>query len=287
MNALNGAVTALFDVLLTPLELVGEEFALIMVSGVFGILALIAFKYISSQKGIKAAKDKIKGHMIEIRLYQDDLVIVAKAIGKVLLRNFQYVAYNFGPFIPLAVPFVFVLAQLVVRYAFVPIPVTPDYQHLLSGQATMISVEMADGHFDDVTALEMTLPEGLAPLKPGKRARIAATGRFYQEIVATAPGAYEIEFKLKGETIVKRLYAGETEARMMQGERVQSLFESSLWPAEEKFGGESAIARITFIYPESNLGWLPMSGPLGVIVVFLVASMAFGFAVLKPLGITI
>ena len=68
MNALNHASNALFDLVLTPLEALGQEFALIMVSGIFGVLALIIFKKISSQKGIKAAKDKIKGHMIEIRI---------------------------------------------------------------------------------------------------------------------------------------------------------------------------------------------------------------------------
>ena len=54
MDAINSAVTALFDVILTPLEAVSEEFALIVVSGVFGVLALWAFKHISWQKGIKA-----------------------------------------------------------------------------------------------------------------------------------------------------------------------------------------------------------------------------------------
>jgi hypothetical protein len=44
---------------------------------------------------------------------------------------------------------------------------------------------------------------------------------------------------------------------------------------------------VSFVYPESDLGWLPGSGPMGVILVFLVASMAFGIAALKPLGVQI
>jgi hypothetical protein len=103
------------------------------VSGVFGVLALIAFKHISWQKGIKAAKDRIKGHMIEIRIYQDDLVVVGQSVLKILGRNLQYVTLNFGPFIPLAIPFVFVMAQFVVRYAYDPVPVTPTEQYVLAG----------------------------------------------------------------------------------------------------------------------------------------------------------
>ena len=50
---------------------------------------------------------------------------------------------------------------------------------------------------------------------------------------------------------------------------------------------DSPIERISFVYPDSDLGWLPGSGILGVMLVFLVASMAFGVAILKPLGIQI
>ena len=74
----------------------------------------------SAQRRIKAAKNKIKGHLIEIRIYQDDLAIVGRAIVKVLLRNFQYLGLNLLPFVPLSIPFVIVLAQLVVRYGYAP-----------------------------------------------------------------------------------------------------------------------------------------------------------------------
>ena len=145
MNALNGLFTKLFDVLLTPLELLGNEMSLLIVSGIFGVVALVVFKHISSQKGIKGAKDKIKAHMIAIRIYQDDLVIVAKSIAKVLLRNLQYVSLNFGPFIPLAPLFVVVVAQTVVRYGFEPLPVVSveEAQEMMSGRGTMLSVSFA------------------------------------------------------------------------------------------------------------------------------------------------
>jgi hypothetical protein len=72
----------------------------------------------------------------------------------------------------------------------------------------------------------------------------------------------------------------------MQPERVQGI-EAILWPAEAPLASDSAFARVTCAYPDGELGWLPGSGVLGVLLVFLVASMAFGAAVLKPLGIQI
>ena len=115
MNSINNFMNSVFDVVLTPLEWLGTSWALIIASGVFGIVALVGFKYISYQQGIKASKDKIKGHMIAIRIYQDDLVVVSQSVVKVLLRNMQYLGLNFGPFIPLAIPFVFVIAQFATR----------------------------------------------------------------------------------------------------------------------------------------------------------------------------
>ena len=291
MNSINRALDAIFDVLLTPLEAVGNEFSLIIVSGVFGVLALIIFKHISSQKGIKAAKDKIKGHMIEIRLYQNDLGLVSKAIGKVLVRNLQYVGLNFGPFIPLALPFAFVVAQMVVRYGFEPVNVQAVSDVRLAGEGTTLKIEAAPGHESDVAGLTLTLPDGLEAVSPLVRA--PSSGLAYQEFVATRAGNYEIVITMGGEEFVKLFTArvkGEEvvdRPRALQGERVSTFFAALLWPAEDTFSGDSGLARVSFVYPESALGWLPMSGPMGVILWFLVSSMAFGFAALKPLGVQI
>jgi hypothetical protein len=285
MNALNHAANALFDLVLTPLEAFGDEFALIMVSGIFGILALLVFKRISSQRGIKAAKDKIKGHMIEIRIYQNDLRLVTRAIGKVLMRNLQYVGLNFGPFIPLSIPFAFVIAQMVVRYAFVPIPVQEDFTGLMAGKGLTVKVELAEGYERQAPDLEFILPDGIEATSP--LVAVPAEGYVFQEIVATRPGQFDLKFVLGGTESIKQLAAGDVAPRALQPERVSSFFAAILWPVEDTFPADSGIARVSFTYPESDLGWLPGSGPLGVILVFLVASMAFGIAALKPLGVQI
>lgn len=286
MNAINGLLTKLFDVVLSPLELAGREVAMLVVSGIFGILALIAFKHISWQKGIKATKDRIKGHMIAIRIYQDDLGVVSSSVGKVVLRNFQYLALNFGPFIPLAFPFVFVAAQMVVRYGFQPVPVHASAAGMMPGTGTMIRVEFADGHERDAAGLKIELPPGVEALSPLVRA--PASGLAFQEVVATQPGRHEIAFVLAdGTRELKELVAGEAPERTMQPERVRNPFAAMLWPAESTFAGDSPFAKVAFEYPERDLGWLPGKGPFAVLVTFVVASMVFGFLVMKPLGVQI
>jgi len=287
MNFLNWLASLVFDILLTPFELLGSGFALIMMSGIFGVVALVIFKQISWQAGIKSTKDKIKGHMIAIRIYQDDLAIVGKSVGSVLLRNFQYIGLNFGPILPLIIPFSFVAAQFVVRYGFDPIPVTPpeEVAGLMSGEGTMVDIRMKSDRKMDVEGITLRLPQNFKAISP--LVANAADGVAWQEIVAIAPGAGEIEI-MKGNEVIgtKAIVAGDMPTRLMQPEKVSGFFSAVLWPAEDRFQSDCPIDTVKFVYPERNLGWLP-GGIGGILLVFLIASMAFGVALLKPLNIQI
>jgi hypothetical protein len=294
MNALNGFFNTLFDWVLFPLEKIGPQTALVVVSGVFGVLALLAFKFISFQKGIASVKDRIKGHMIEIRLFQDDLLVVASAVAKVMLRNVQYLALNFGPFVPLAIPFLFVTAQLVTRYAYEPARVVAADTKLLPGQGTMLEVRLAAGHEAEISGLEVILPAGVKALSP--LVRSPYEGRAFQEVVATAAGVHQLEFRLaNGVRETKSFAAGENAPRSLQPRRVSANEWwnvaspddcAALWPAEPAFESSSPFRSIALRYPDRDLGWLP-GGEGGVLIAFVVASMVFGFASLKPLGVTI
>ena len=293
MNALNGVLNVAFDGLLSALEWAGKGTALIVVSGVFGVLALLAFKFISWQAGIKLAKDRIKGHMIAIRLYQDDLVVVASSVAKVLLRNCQYLGLNFGPFIPLAIPFVFVAAQFVVRYAYDPLPVVAADAPVMAGRGVLLEIELAPGRGREIGDLKVTLPAGLRAVSP--LARSPLEGRAYQEFVAVAPGAHEIVLELGGARESKLVVAGDAAPRAMQPRRVSSADWAAisdpdrwpaLWPAEPAFSSDSHFRVVAIAYPHRDQGWLP-DGEIGILVTFVVASMLFGAVALKPLGVQI
>lgn len=294
MNALNDALTSIFDVLLWPLDRLGPAWSLIVISGIFGVLALVAFKHMSSQRGIKSAKDKIKGHLIAIRIYQDDLAVVASSVTKILGRNFQYVALNFGPFLPLAIPFVFVMAQFVTRYAYAPVALTRDPQTVMAGAGTLLEIELVPERAADVAGLDVKLPPGLVAVSPLVRAPSA--GRAYLEIVAVEGGVHRIELALAdGSRETKLFAAGNTPQRSMQPRRVNNRdwyrltdpnHWPALWPAEAGFASASPFREIAVAYPTRDLGFLP-SGEGGILLVFVLASMLFGALAIKPLGVQI
>jgi hypothetical protein len=287
LNTVHHILTKTFDVVLTPFELLGDGGALVLVSGIFGILALLLFKRISWQKGIKGTKDKIKGHMIAIRIYQDDLAIVFGSVMKVVLRNFQYLALNFGPILPLFAPFVLIASQLVVRYAFDPLPVVDaaKAEAMLPGRGTMLEVRMKPEHAADAARLRAEFPPHLEALSP--LARNASDGVAVVEFAAIAEGTGDVRFFVGDQLVgTKAVCAGSTAPRSFQPERVSSFWSSWLWPAEPTFPADSPIDSVRFEYPERHIGFLP-GGPLGILVTFFLASIVFGIAVLKPLNIQI
>lgn len=285
MNNLNHGITAVFDALLWPLDQLGRGPALVIASGLFGVLALFLFKYISPQRSIKAAKDRIKAHLIEIRIYQDDLRLVMRAIGRVLVCNLKYLGLNLLPFVPLAIPFTFVLAQFVVRYGFDPVPLHAPEQRLLGGQGTTISVQLKRDDKEQVAGLTIGYSEGVRPVSP--LVRIPSEGRAFQEVAVSRGGEHRIELAFAGgRRETKSLVAGDAPTRTMQSERGSGFVSALLWPAEDAFASDSPVERVSFVYPDSDLGWLP-GGTSGVLIVFLVSSMLFGALAIKPLRVQI
>ena len=293
MNALNRALTAFFDAVLTPLEYLGHATALIVISAIFGVLALLVFKHISWQKGIKASKDRIKAHMIEIRLYQDDLVVVASAVSKVVLRNLQYLGLNFGPIVPLAIPFMFVSAQFVVRYAYDPLPIAAPNALVRAGAGTLLTIELTREHAGDLKDLRVVLPPGLKAVSP--LVRVPGERKAFQEFVAIAPGTHEITLEIAAVRETKLVVAGSESTRTMQPRRVSSsdwlaVTDADrwpvLWPAEPAFSSDSPFRVVSIAYPAHELPWLP-DGEFGILLAIVLASMLFGAVALKPLGVQI
>lgn len=286
MNALNRAVTRLFDLVLAPLSFLGPELTLVLVSGIFGVLALILFKFISAQKAIKATKDKIKAYLIEIRIYQNDLGVVSKAVGRVLLLNLKYLGLNFGPILPLFVPFAFVAAQLVCRFGFAPLPLRyVEREELQPGAATVVELELQPGQSAELAGLSVELPDHVRVTQP--LLRNASAGKAWFEVLPVAAGNGALTLKLaNGSSVQKQIATGLTPpAGLMSPERAAPWYSALLYPAEDSLAG-TPFEKIAFVYPNRELRYLP-DGPLGVLLTFLVASMAFGILALKPLKIQI
>ena len=122
-----------------------------------GVVALLVYKWISNQKGIEKAKNDIKVHLLEIRLFQDDLMGVVIATGKILGKNALYIGHNILPMIVMFVPMMTILFQLEANYAFAPAEV---------GAVELLAVELAEGQRPTDVELELPPPPQPARVSP-------------------------------------------------------------------------------------------------------------------------
>jgi len=279
MNRFNTVTSAIFDVLLAPF---GEEhawFDLVFWSVAGGIVALIVYKYVSNQGGIERAKNAIKVHLLEIRLFKENILLVITATFKILLKNALYLGHNMLPLLVMIVPMMTILFQLEAHYAHDPLPV---------GSVNLLVIELdasQPGVPDTATALaksvRLEIPEGLSLDAPPVR---TADGEIAWRFRAEQPGDHSVAIHVGDEVIEKQIAVGGP-PRKVPVLRTKSL-EGLLYPAEPALPGDSPIASIRLRYPERDLGWLP-GGEMGVLATFFGLSILSGFALKGVFGVTL
>ncbi|NOR14687.1 MAG: hypothetical protein GQ544_03180, partial [Candidatus Aminicenantes bacterium] len=133
MWTFNSLFGKLFALLLLPFRSLNPWVGMAVVSFLTGLLMLIIFKYTSNQKAIKRTKDRIKAHLLEMRLYKDSLAITLKAPGSILRANLRYMSYSLKPLLIMIVPVILILIQL--NFWF-------NYSALEPGESVLLKVKL-------------------------------------------------------------------------------------------------------------------------------------------------
>src|SRR5579872_5799935 len=123
----------------------------VAISLIVGLVMVVVFRYTSDQKAIRIAKDHLKAHLLALRLFQDQIPIVLRSYGRILLATGRYLRLAFMPPLFVIVPLTLLIVQID-RY----LGSTP----LEQGHAFLITARVVDGATLDATSIE--LPEGLA-----------------------------------------------------------------------------------------------------------------------------
>src|SRR5215467_10298597 len=69
----------------------------VVLSLVIGLVMVVLFGYTSDQKAIKIAKDQLKAHLLAVRLFRDQLPVVAGSYAKILRGTGRYLKLAFIP----------------------------------------------------------------------------------------------------------------------------------------------------------------------------------------------
>jgi hypothetical protein len=273
MNAVNAAVSAVFDVVLAPFGHRWVAFDLIVWPIVAGVVALLVYKRLSNQDGIARAKKGIVVNLLEVMLYRDDLVGVLAATGRAMGKNLAYLGHNLLPMAVMIVPMTAIMVQLVANYARDPLPV---------GAVDLVTARL-DPAVPGLCArdVRLELPAGVVLDAPPVR---TADGEVVWRVRATAAGDHVLRIHVGDDVVEKRLAVGGP-PRKVPVMRTKS-WEAILYPGEAGMPSASPLYSVDLQYPERPLRFFP-DGEGGIVLWFFLASLAAGFALKDRFGVTL
>jgi len=121
VDLLNTILNTLFRALLFPFRNADPVWGLVWLSLITAVGALLVYRYFSRQEAIREVKERLKAHILEMRLFQHDPVLTGRAVLSVLRCNLRYLRLNLKPFLFMFVPVVLVLIQMEARYGYRPL----------------------------------------------------------------------------------------------------------------------------------------------------------------------
>ncbi len=243
----------------------------ILVSIVVGLIMVVLFGYTSDQKKIHVAKDQLKAHLLAVRLFQDQLPVVMKTYGRIVMGTGRYLKLAFMPLLYVIIPITLLMVQLDRYLGSMPAQ---------SSQAFLVSVKTAPDVLNDV---KLDLPAELATSAPA--VHIPADNEIVWRVVAAKDGTYNMNIGAAGQTYSKQVVVSPDVARLspvrLRGHFIDRMFTSG----EEALPPNSPIESIDVSYlpREISFAWIDWNW----IVLFFVLSMIAGFIFKELLGIEI
>jgi len=266
MWIVNSIINKLFEVIFLPFRNLSPWVGMILISLLTGFLMLLIYRHTSNQAGIRAVKDKIKAHLLEIRLYKDNMSVSLRAEGNIVLANFRYIGYALKPLLVMIVPILLILIQLNFWFA---------YKSLEPGETAMLKVTLDPGK--NPLDYDATISPSPAFEAETPALRIDEDNTINWRLRVKEKGVHSIQLTLGALTVSKDIAVGQKPLSRLSPLRVKrNVFEELLYPTEKPLPGGTPVKSIEVTYPGKSLsliGW-----HIHWLVVFFALSIILGFA---------
>jgi len=275
MAFINAILGKIFDLLLLPFRSLNPWAGMAFISLLTGLLMLFIYRLASNQTGIRDVKSRIKAHLLELRLYKDNMGVTMRAQGQILGANLRYLALNLKPLVVMIVPLVLILAQLNLWFGAEPLP---------TGRPAILKVKLKPGV--DVLGTEFSLesPPEIAIETPPLR--LEELREVDWRIRPVSAGRFELGIKAGDKVYHKNVAVDGKYLEKVSPLKVKpSLLDEALYPGEKPLPGDGRIESIEIIHPAKKLGLFGLK--LHWLVAYLGLSIIFGFALKKPFRVEI
>lgn len=272
VELVNGAMTGLFQILLWPFRGLNPFWALLAVSLVSGLLMLWVFALTSNQEGIRRSKDRVRGNLLGVRLFQHDVGVVLKLQVAILKETLQYLRYSFAPVLFLLLPVLLILVQLNLFFSLRPL--TPGEQSLLTVKVNGSPIMNSTVQLEESSGFIVETP----PVRIPSRQEIS------WRIRAEESGSHRIRLNVDGESFEKDLVVGDAWTAISPV-RTDDWLEQLLYSGEQSLNSEGKVTSIQLAY--SSLDFQMLGIPMDWLVVFFVLSIVAAFAFKGWFGVEI
>ena len=267
---MNRVLTAFFDVVLAPFDGLPAALGLSILALVTAIAVLLVFKWTSDQPRLAAAKRAMQAAMFEMRLFNDDLVLLFRAQGDVLRHTLRYLRLSFAPTLWLLLPMLALLVHMEFRFG---------YSGLTVGDTVLVRVRVADS----AAPIALEAPEGIEVQTAA--VHLPSEREVVWRIRPRATGSFALGVHAGGGVLTKTLVVSDRVARRSPVRPGTGFVEQLLNPSEPPLPDAAGLADITVAYPDRpftvagwNIGW---SG------VYLLLTLVFAFVLKGFFGVTL
>jgi hypothetical protein len=231
-----------------------------------GLAAVLIFRYFSNQDAMRRIKNRIHAHLLELRLFPDQLGIVSRAHGRILRLTLIYLAYNLKPLAILLLPLVILMVQLDLRFGRIPLETHDSF---------ILKAKLVDQGALDSASLR--LPKGLTLTAPP--VNVPALHELNWRIRADDYGVFLPAVVVAGQTFAKQVVVSK-EITALPAERVgASVVEWFLNPVEQPLpkSGPLRSLEVNYVPRSIDLGYFGTNWLVFFLVVSLLSGLIFKF----------
>jgi hypothetical protein len=263
-------ISGTFDLFFWPWRTAHPAYGLAVISFLTGLAAVLVFRYVSNQDTMRRIRNRLHAHLLEFRLFPDQLGVVSRAYGRILRLTLIYLTYNLKPLAILLLPLVILMVQLDLRFS--RMPVQPHDSFILKAKLA------GPGALDSDS---LRLPQGLTLTAPP--VNVPALKEVDWRIRAEACGVFSPAVVVAGQTFAKQVVVS-NEITALPAERAPAgVVEWFLNPVEQPLprGGPLRSLQVNYAPRSIDLGYFATNW----LVFFLVVSLVSGLIFKVVLGI--